>query len=262
MSSVAQAVLSSWSFPFWATLAVLSTIVFYVRGWDRLHQLRSTLLPDWRLVCFLAGSASFWLAIASPLDAFGNFLLTAHMIQHLLIMLVAPPLILLGSPQNPICRGLPRWAARDMAGPFLTWPPLKRFGRAVTHPAFCWFAATIALVGWHIPAAYDLALSSTGWHEVEHACLFGTSLLFWWPVVQPWPSTPRWPGLAIPVYLLCGDIVTTALSAVLCFSDRPIYASYAAVPRAHFKYVRTQRSSHRWRYYVGFRFIPFCSAPR
>jgi cytochrome c oxidase assembly factor CtaG/polyferredoxin len=171
------------------------------------------------------------MAIASPLDAFGGFLLTAHMIQHMLIMLVAPPLILLGSPQNPLLRGLPRWAARDALGPFLAWKYLKRFGHLVTHPAFCWFAAAVMLLGWHIPAAYDLALSSSRWHDLEHACLFGTSLLFWWPVVQPWPSTPRWHRWIVPAYLLCGDIVTTSLAAVLCFSDRPLYPAYVSVPR-------------------------------
>jgi cytochrome c oxidase assembly factor CtaG/ferredoxin len=231
MSSVSQAVLASWSVPFWATLGLLLSTVFYVRGWKRLHQLHSTLLPDWRLACFVAGLAAFWLAIASPLDAFGNFLLTAHMIQHMLIMFVAPPLILLGSPQNPLLLGLPRWAVRDALGPFLTWPLLKRFGHAVTHPFFCWFAAALALLGWHMPAAYDLALLSSGWHHVEHGCLFVTSLLFWWPVVQPWPTTPQWPRWTIVPYLLCGDLVTTALSAVLCFSDRLLYAAYAIVPR-------------------------------
>jgi cytochrome c oxidase assembly factor CtaG/ferredoxin len=175
--------------------------------------------------------ALFWIAIASPLDPIGNFLFTAHMIQHLLMILVAPPLILLGSPQNPLLLGLPRRAARDALGPFLTWRSLKRCGHIVTHPTFCWFAAALALLGWHIPAAYDLALISPGWHDLEHACLFGTALLFWWPVVQPWPSTPRWPRWAIPVYLLCGDIVTTALAGVLCFSDRLLYPAYAGVPR-------------------------------
>jgi cytochrome c oxidase assembly factor CtaG len=231
MSSVAGAALASWSIPFWATLGVLFTAILYVRGWRGLAYLHSTLLPDWRLACFVAGLASFWLAIASPLDAFGNFLLTAHMIQHLLMMLVAPPLILLGSPQNLLLRGLPRWASRDALGPFLAWNLLKRFGRTVTHPAFCWFAAALALLGWHIPAAYDLALTSPGWHNLEHACLFGTSLLFWWPVVQPWPSTPQWHRWTIPGYLLGGDLVTTALAAILCFSDRLLYPAYATVPR-------------------------------
>ena len=231
MSSVAGAALASWSVPFWATLGVLLAAILYIRGWRRLAYLRSTLLPGWRLACFLAGVTSLWLAIASPLDAFANFLLTAHMIQHLLMMIVAAPLILLGSPQNVLLRGLPRWAARDALGPFLSWRILKRFGQLVTHPAFCWLAAAVALLAWHIPAAYDLALVSPGWHDFEHACLFGTSLLFWWPVVLPWPATQRWHRWTIPVYLLCGDLVTTTLAAVFCFSDRLLYPAYAGVPR-------------------------------
>jgi cytochrome c oxidase assembly factor CtaG len=231
MSSDAQAVLASWSVPFWATLGVLLTSIFYVRGRKKLAYLHSTALPKRRLACFLAGVASFWIAIASPLDPLGNFLLTAHMIQHLLMMFVAAPLILLGAPQNPVLLGLPRWATHDALAPFLTWRLLKRLGHIVTDPAFCWSVAALALLGWHIPAAYGLALISSGWHDLEHACLFGTSLLFWWPVVQPWPSTPRWPRWAIPVYLLCGDIVTTALGSVFCLSDRLLYPAYAAVPR-------------------------------
>lgn len=228
MSSVARAALASWSVPFWATLGLLLAALLYVRGRKRLH---SSALPNWRLACFLAGLESFWIAIASPLDPLGNFLFTAHMTQHLLMMLVAPPLILLGAPQNPLLLGLPRAMARDALGPFLTWRPLKRCGHIVSHPVFCWFVATLALLVWHIPAAYDLALISPGWHDLEHVCLFGASILFWWPVVQPWPSAPRWPRWVIPVYLLCGDLVTTALAGVLCFSDRLLYPAYAAVPR-------------------------------
>src|SRR5262245_33460226 len=137
MSSVAQAVLVSWSVPFWPTLALFFTAILYTRGWKSLRKLRSTVLPDWRLASFLAGLMSLWLAIASLLDSFANFLLTAHMIQHMLLMLLAAPLILMGSPQIPLLRGLPRSAARDALGPFLSWPLLTRLGRALTHPAFC-----------------------------------------------------------------------------------------------------------------------------
>jgi cytochrome c oxidase assembly factor CtaG/polyferredoxin len=231
MSPVARAVLTSWSIPFWPTLALLFTALLYVRGWRRLRQLRSTLLPKWRLACFLAGVASLWLAIASPLDTFTNFLLTVHMIQHLLLMLAAAPLILLASPQTPLLRGLPRRAVRDALGPFFQWPLLKRLGRAVTHPAFCWLTATVALLAWHVPAAYDLALASLSWHRIEHLCFFGTSLLFWWPVIQPWPSASHWPRWSMPAYLLSSGIVGSILAAFLCFSDRPLYSAYAAVPR-------------------------------
>jgi len=82
-----------------------------------------------------------------------------------------------------------------------------------------------------VPSAYELALRAPGWHQLEHACFVGTSLLFWWPVIQPWPSVPQWPRWSIPAYLLCGGIVSGTLAALLCFSDRPFYPSYAAVPR-------------------------------
>ena len=231
MPSVAQAVLSSWSIPPWATFGLLLAATIYFRGWQSLRPLRSTLFPSWRLGCFLAGLASLWFAIASPLDAFGSLVLTAHMVQHLLLMVVAPPLILLGSPTIPLLRGLPRWAARDALGPFLNWPLLDRLGRALTHPAFCWVAMAVAMLGWHVPAAYELALRSPGWHEVEHACFFITSVLFWWPVIQPWPSAPQWPRWVIPIYLLLGDVVNTILSAFICFSNRILYPTYGAAPR-------------------------------
>jgi cytochrome c oxidase assembly factor CtaG len=89
----------------------------------------------------------------------------------------------------------------------------------------------IALIAWHIPAAFELALGSGGWHDVEHICFFGTSVLFWWPVIQPWPSVSRWPRWSIPLYLLLGAIAGSAVSAYLCFSERLLYPSYADAPR-------------------------------
>jgi cytochrome c oxidase assembly factor CtaG/ferredoxin len=231
MSPAGRALLTSWSIPPWTTFLVLLTAIVYARGWRRLDRLRSTLFPPWRFWCFFSGLASFWVAIASPLNSFDAFLLTAHMVQHLLLILVAPPLILLGFPTVPLLRGLPRWAARDMLGPYLGWPTLGRLGRALTHPAFCWFIAAIALLGWHVPAAYDLALRSPGWHEFEHACFLGSSLLFWWPVIQPWPSVSPWPRWTVPIYLLLGAIVNTALAAFVCFCGRLLYPAYAGVPR-------------------------------
>src|SRR5580704_16135149 len=118
MSEAAQALLSSWSFPFRTFLALLATGLIYFRGWRLLRQTRH--FPAWRLVSFLAGLLSLWIAVASPLDAFGNLLLLAHMAQHLVLMSIAPPLLLLGAPMVPLLRGLPRPLVRDALGPFLS----------------------------------------------------------------------------------------------------------------------------------------------
>jgi len=231
MSPSARAILASWSLPLWPTLLAAVTAVVYVRGWGRLCGLTPGVFSRRRLAAFLAGLGVLWLALASPIDAFDFFLLADHMLQHLLLMVVAPPLILLGAPELPLLHGLPRWAVRDGLGPFLSWPPLGRLGRLLTHPALCWLLMAVAMIGWHLPAAYELALRSPGWHNVEHACFFATSILFWWPVIQPWPSRPHWPLWTIPLYLLLGDFVNSALSAFLVFCDRVLYPTYLAVPR-------------------------------
>jgi cytochrome c oxidase assembly factor CtaG/ferredoxin len=231
MSSASAAVLASWQAPPLVTAALVASALVYARGWARLSRLRARRFPAWRLAAFLGGLASVWIAAASPLDAFSGLLLTAHMVQHLLLMVVAPPLLLLGAPCLPLLRGLPRGFVREGLSPFLASPAAKRLGRALTHPWVGLSAMAAAMWGWHVPGAYELALHSSAWHEIEHATFLFASTLFWWLVVLPWPSRPRWPGWAIPVYLLAGDIQNTILAAILVFADRVIYPTYAAVPR-------------------------------
>jgi cytochrome c oxidase assembly factor CtaG len=231
MSPISQAILSSWSFDPEMTLAIVACLILYLRGWIVLHGTLPARFPRWRLFAFTGGLVALWLAIASPLDAFSFLLLSAHMVQHLMLMSVAPPLILLGAPLLPLLRGLPRKIARDGVGPFLIWPALRRTGNAVTNPLTCWIVMAVTLSAWHVPAAFDLALRSPGWHKVEHACFFGASLLFWWPVVRPFPSKPQWPLWSVPVYLLAADLLNTALSAILTFSDHVLFRPYLEAPR-------------------------------
>jgi cytochrome c oxidase assembly factor CtaG/ferredoxin len=231
MSPISRAVLASWSFDLKIAFCLALLLILYLRGWRILNRTSPERFPGWGGLAFTGGLISLWFAIASPLDVFSGLLFSAHMVQHLLLMSVAPPLILLGAPLLPLLRGLPRKVARDGIGPFLTWPALRRIGNAITHPVSCWAIMAITLCAWHVPAAFDLTLRSPGWHKVEHICFLTASLLFWWPVVRPFPSRPHWPLWSVPVYLLAADLLNTALSAILTFSDRALYRSYLQVPR-------------------------------
>ncbi len=153
------------------------------------------------------------------------------MVQHLLLTMVAPPLILFGAPQLPLLRGLPRHFVSQVLGPFLVWPLLQRIIHKLTHPVVCWLLFVLSNLLWHFPGLYDLALRHPGWHQFEHACFLGTSLLFWWHVIQPWPSRPHWPRWAIIPYLLLADLQNTALAAFLSFYDRVLYPTYENAPR-------------------------------
>ena len=88
----------------------------------------------------------------------------------------------------------------------------------------------LIFLGWHIPTAYDFALEHEHWHEFEHICFLATSILFWWPLIRPWPTTSRYPGWFMLPYLVLADIVNTALSAFLAFCDRPVYTYYLERP--------------------------------
>src|SRR5215471_19100819 len=171
------------------------------------------------------------LAIASPLHAYADLLLTAHMLQHMLLMLVVPPLLLAGAPYLPLLRGLPRRVVKHGLGPCLTWPALWRCGRRLTHPLTAWLAFVVTSTAWHVPALYELALRSAGWHAVEHLCFVATALLFWWPVIQPWPSRPQGPRWVLIPYLFLADVQNTILAAFLTFCERVLYQTYATAPR-------------------------------
>ena len=231
MPSPIQTGLEAWSVPILVTLVIHLVALSYAVGWFRLRGVLAEAIPPWRFGAFLGGLFALWIAIGSPLITFDDELLTVHMIQHVLLMVVAPPLILLGAPALPFLRGLPHRFVRRALGPFLRWQPLQKLGNTVTHPAICWLAAMGALVAWHVPALFELGLRSEFWHKVEHASFFATGILFWWPVVQPWPSVARWPRWRIPLYLFMATLPCDVLSAFLAFCDRVVYSSYLNVPQ-------------------------------
>jgi len=103
-------------------------------------------------------------------------------------------------------------------------------GNLLGHPAFCWFAAAAALVAWHVPAIFRMGMQSSTWHLIEQASFFTTGLLFWWPVIQPWPSVALWPRWSMLLYLFAATLPCDVLSGLLVFSDRVAYPMYLCTP--------------------------------
>jgi putative membrane protein len=231
MSSEVHGGLHSWSPSIVVTLTMVVVALVYLRGWHRLRNALPNVLSVWRLIAFMSGLFSLWVAVGSPLVVLDHQLLTAHMVQHLLLMTVAAPLILLGAPAITLLHGIPQRLVRSVLGSLLRDPLVQSVGRAVTHPVFCWLASTGAVIGWHVPALFALGMRSEQWHEVEHACFFVAGLLFWLPVVQPWPTLARWPRWSVPLYLFVATLPCDALSAFLTFCNRVVYPHYLSAHR-------------------------------
>ena len=135
------------------TLGLIAIAAIYGWGWLQLRKTLPNVLPLWRLGAFVAGVISVWVAVASPLAAMDHQFLTAHMAQHLLLMTVAAPLILLGAPVITLMHGLPQRFVGKVLAPALRWPPVHGLGRVITHPVFCWLASTGVVIGMACPCA-------------------------------------------------------------------------------------------------------------
>jgi len=226
-----NAELWSWRFDAELGLGLGLALFLYARGWLELRRLAPERFPAWRLAVFTAGIATVAVATASPLDALADLSLQAHMLQHVLLVFVAPPLLWLAWPVAPLLRGVPSASRKRGLGPFLAWRRLHLLLRWLVHPAVAWSGFVLTLWLWHLPALYELALRSPGWHAFEHALFLGTALLFWFPVVQPWPSRRVWPRAALIPYLMLAGLQGSLFSALFAFSDRSFYPAYAEAPR-------------------------------
>jgi cytochrome c oxidase assembly factor CtaG len=214
-----------------STLAVAALV--YIRGWLRLRHVLPHIASPWVPCAFLCGLLALWIAAGSPLARYDHALLSAHMVQHLLLSAVAAPLVLLGAPALPLLHGMPARLVSRAVAPLLRSLPATALARVLGDPAVCWSVAMMVFIGWHTPAMFALGLHSERWHAAEQASFFASGLMFWWPVIQPWPSRARWPRWSVPLYLFAATLPCDALSAFLAFSDRVVYPVYLAAPR-HF----------------------------
>lgn len=175
--------------------------------------------PTAHAVRFHAGLIVFYLAVGSPLDQAGErFLLSAHMIQHQLVIYPAAVLFL---------TGLPEWLVAHVTAR----PAFRLPCRIFTHPATCALGYTAVISIWHIPALYDWALRDKFVHVVEHITFFAAALLYWWPLISPSREYPRSRHAVQMLYIVAVTITMTPLFAFIAFSSEVLYPTYEYAPR-------------------------------
>jgi len=163
---------------------------------------------------YAGGVLTLLLALISPLDTLGaGYLFSAHMLQHLLLVLVVPPLLLLGIPAPSYAR-------------LLAWGPARRAEQALGRPLVAWPLGIVTLWVWHYPAVYDAVLSDVGLHILQHLSFLVTSTIFWWPVLAPVDTGRRLGPFGTIVYLMAAVIASSVLGIVITFAPPGLYPAY------------------------------------
>ena len=151
-------------------------------------------------------------------DLSDGYLFSAHMVQHLVLTLVAPPMLVLGTPG---------WMLR----PALGWPVIGRIARWITTPARCFAIFNVVLVLWHLPPMYELAMRHHPIHILQHLCFMTAAVLMWWPVLSPLAELPRLSYPAQMLYLFLLSIPMSLVAVCIGYADHLLYPYYASAPR-------------------------------
>jgi putative membrane protein len=226
----------NFSGPFWTAwpvepvllLGLAGVACLYWLGWCRLSRTAGgDAASIRRAAVFFAGVIALALALLSPIAVYSERLFFMHMIQHLLLLLVAPPLLLLGKPLVPMLLGLPLPLRRPLGARLGPGRVLARLGHVLTTPIAAATAFIVTIAIWHVPVFYDAAQGRTFTHDLEHLLFFGTALLYWWPVIHPAGGRRRLSfGLALP-YLLPPFLESMLIGVLLTFAAQPLYRTYA-----------------------------------
>lgn len=215
-------------------ILVLATLgVIYAPGWGRLRRWGHRRLANgWRLAAYLGGLAALALALLSAIDALQPLLFSIHMVQHELLMMVAPPLLWLANPFPIVLWGVPTGLRRTVGRLLTREAPFRRGLRRLTAPWVAWalYVATIWL--WHSPTAYDAALRYELIHDVEHLSFFWTAFLFWWHVIGAAPRIHGRLGYGLRMgYVLAALAQNEILAVAIALASSPWYTYYTTVPR-------------------------------
>lgn len=233
LNSKIVAFLTSWSWTPSVLVPIVIAAVLYGFGWWRLrHRGRGRSAPPaWRVLYFGMGLGCIWLALLSPIDAYSGLLFSMHMIEHLILIVVAAPLLLLGAPLLPMLWALPAGVRREVGLLIAPRSPLHWLGHNITRFGTAVAVYVIMIAVWHLPPFYDAAEGYTLTHYLEHLSFLVAALVFWWPVIHPSGGRRRLSYLSAVPYFIPAVVEGSLIGIIQTFAGSPIYSYYTRVPR-------------------------------
>lgn len=239
MDPLLRAALQSWSWRPEVIVPLLVLAVLYGRGWwvlRRRGRAEAGFAKGWRLGAYLLGLFFIAISLLSPIDTLSSFLFAMHMVQHLLMVMFAPPLLMIANPfpvflwglPDPLRRSVGYWLSRAIS----QHSPVRRTLRSLLSPGTSWFIFVIVLWGWHDPNLYNAALRHQWIHDLEHITFFVTAMLFWWRITGAGPRVHQKLSLLGRVALaIAGVPPNMVLGVFLAFASEPLYSFYVEMPR-------------------------------
>ncbi|HET6632396.1 MAG TPA: cytochrome c oxidase assembly protein [Rhodanobacteraceae bacterium] len=213
-----------WVWDPWLLVCMAIAIVPYALGMARMARTqRRTVLGGWRAASFFAGMTLLLLALESPLDVLADVLFSAHMTQHMLLLLVIPPLLVAG---RPVITWLWAFDVQARQGVVRGWSRsgLDAIFRWLMRPLVVWLLLTAALCVWHLPGPYDAAVRTEWLHDLEHLSFLAFSLAFWTIVIEPYGKRRALSHGATIVFIVAAGFVMGMIGAILVFAPQPLYA--------------------------------------
>jgi len=213
-------------------LVLFTFAAVYVCGWLRLRRRNVQAVQSWQLALYLLGLAAIGAALLSPIDALASASLSMHMVQHLLLLMISPLLLLLANPFAHCLWGVPTKLRHGIGRLFFRRSVFRSVIWGLTLMPVTWPVYVLNLWAWHSPALYQMALRGPGVHDAEHILFFLTALLFWWPIVNP---SPRLHGEISYgyriIYLVAATLQNTLLGMALSIPERVLYPFYVTIPQ-------------------------------
>jgi putative membrane protein len=210
-------------------ILVLGLVIWaYLRGVQKVW-LRAgvgQVIGRWQPAAFILGLATLFIALNSPLDAWATALFSAHMLQHLLLILVAAPLLVSGAPLVPLLWALPKRVRQEIASYWNRISIIQKLWHGLNQPLLVWFLYAVILWLWHLPYLYQLALTQDWVHQLEHITFLGAALLWWWVVIQP-TGYRRYKRGSNILLIFTTALHGGALGALITFARVPLYPVYA-----------------------------------